>query len=71
MIFFLLGTPLKPKYLKHISTAPALNVDYFCINHGGQRVFFNSNHHKCLSYLFLLHLNTYVTAIINILFLEC
>ena len=31
-----------------------------CINHGDQRVFFNLKHHKCLGYLFLIHLNTYV-----------
>ena len=39
-----------------IITLKALN--YFCISHGAQRVF--SNHHKCLSYLFQIHLNTYV-----------
>ena len=31
---------------------------FWCINHGDQRVCSISNHHKCLSQLFLLHLNT-------------
>ena len=31
---------------------------YFCINHGNQR-FLILNHHKCLSQLFLHHLDTY------------
>ena len=38
------------------------SADNFCINHGhdgDQRVFSIMNHHKCLSYLFRIHLNTY------------
>ena len=44
-------------------------AEFVCLNHGDQRVFSIRNHHKCLSLLFLLHLNTFVigyTAITNI-----
>ena len=45
-----------------------ITLKYFCINHGDQRVFSILNHHKCLSLLFTLYLNTYgSTAIRNII----
>ena len=47
---------------------PALTLTtliYFCLNHGEQRFF--KNHHKCLSYLFLLHLNTFVMGLLPLL----
>ena len=37
--------------------------DIFCINYGDQRIFSIWNHHKCLSYIFLVHLNTYVMGL--------
>ena len=38
-------------------------LNYLCINHGDQRVFLNVKHHKCLSWLFALHLNTCVMSL--------
>ena len=41
-------------------------LKYFCISHGNQKdqMFFSIwNHHKCPSYLFPLHLNTYVMGV--------
>ena len=39
------------------------NAELFCINHGDQKFFPTWNHHKSLSYLFLIHLNTYVIGL--------
>ena len=39
---------------------PLQRWTHFCVNHGDQRVFSIWNNHKCLSQLFLIHLNTYV-----------
>ena len=41
-----------------IKTLKVLKYSY--TNHGDQRVFSIWNHHKCLSCLFSIHLNTYV-----------
>ena len=38
-------------------------LEYICINHGNQCVFFNFKRHKCLRQLFPLHLNTYVMGL--------
>ena len=38
-------------------------LNYCCINLGNQRVFSIWNHHKCLSQLFPLHLNTHVMGL--------
>ena len=40
------------------------NAELFFISHREQMVFFSIwNHHKCLSYIFLIHLNTYVMGL--------
>ena len=45
---------------------------YFSINHGDQRVFPILNYHECLSYLFLIHFNTYVMDLRPLLiFFKC
>ena len=51
-----------------------LNADIFCINYGDQRIFSIWNHHKCFSYIFLVHLNTYVMGLWSLeifLLLQC
>ena len=55
VIFFLsqfTSWPSTPKTLK-----------YVCINHGDKRFFSIWNHHKCLSFVFPLHFNTYVMCL--------
>ena len=39
------------------------NAEFFFIKRGDQRVYSIWNHHKCLSYLILIHLNTYVICL--------
>ena len=64
------------KSVNHYTMDPTLHdqLKYFCMLHGDQRVFSIYNHHKCLSCLFPLHLNTYVMGIrvdiINYFFLS-
>ena len=46
-----------------ISTITPTTLKYFCKIHVDQRIFFNLNYHKCLSWLFPIHLITYVMGL--------
>ena len=41
-------------------------LKYFTTNHGNQRVFSICNHQKCLSYLYLIHLDTHMVLVIHL-----
>ena len=47
----------------HTSHLYLATLKSFCINYGDQKVFSIWNHHKCLSQLFLLDINTHVMGL--------